>query len=293
MTDPVSNRPSGAEQAAQDAQRADQVRHKKTEGMATAQGAQGKKVSGQTKELKSSFDEMLKNLSEGPGAVIPQDAKFDSRLKEVQRDQDHSHSSDREKDDDKKPKDKADSGKKTKDTGDIGRERVVAKHQSGGGQQDSGKGSGGEEKGGQSGRGFQQKSQAQIAQSQSQTEELRRMQEAAPAPVPIPLQNIQQSPDVQAVQAPRELPRALMEQIISQVRVGLDKKLNKMMEIEFHDQVFNGLMLRVTSHGKEVTVEFVAPNRSVKECFLQEREKIAMALGEKGIDCRDILVTQR
>ena len=295
MTDSVSNRPSAGEEAAAAARRADQTRVKKTESSAIQQGAQGKKGGGSTKELKSTFDDVLSKMSETPTTALPQEAKFDSRLKEVQRDQEHS-SSDRDSDDEKKPKEKSEGSKKTKDPSDIGRERVMAKHEGGGQkQQDSGKGSG-DGKGEQKGGGFQQKSQAQLAQDQSQTEELRRLQQGqanvpAPGLTPAQLQNV--NPEVVALEAPKELPKAMLQQIISHVRLGVDKNLNKMMEIDLHDEVFQGLQLRVTSHGKEVSVEFIAPNRSVKDCFMQEREKIAMALGEKGVEVRDIMVTMR
>lgn len=291
MSDPVSNRPSAGEEAAAAARRADATRDKKTENMATQQGLHGKKVPGQEKNLKSSFDDMLSKLSESSTPSANQEAaKFDSKLQEIHREQDQSGSSDRDKDDDKKPKEKSDAGKKTKEGSEITKERVVGKHQSGQGQQDSGKG-GGEEKGGQGG-GRQSQNKAQsIAREQAQAEELRNMQ-AAPAPAPpAPLQALNQVVAPEAVTAPRELPKALLDQIISHVRIGRDKDMNKVMEIEFQDQYFNGLQLRVTSHGKEVSVEFIVPNRSVKETFLQERENLAMTLGEKGIDCRAITVT--
>jgi hypothetical protein len=290
MTDPVQNRPSASEEAAAMARRSDATRDKKTESKAAAQASQGQKVAGQEKQLKSSFDDVLSKLSEGNAPTVSQEAaKFDSKLQEAHRDQDHSSS--RDHDDDKKPTDKADAGKKTKEGSETARERVVGKSHSGqGGQQDSGKG-GGEEKGG-GGRGFGQKNQAALAKEQAQMQDFQKMQ-AAPAPAPMPMQAVATAAPAETVAAPRELPKPLLEQIINYVRIGLDKKLNKVMEIEFKDQVFNGLQLKVTSHGKEVSIEFIVPNRSVRECFLQERENLAMTLGEKGIDCRDIVVSMR
>ncbi len=277
------NRSIGAEEAARLAARQSEVNKAKKSEKAGEFAAQQKAVG--DKKLKSSFDEMLNKMSD-PALPVGQEAKFDSRLKEIQRDQDQS-SSEHHKDDEKKPGEKTETGKKTKDSSESTHERVVAKHQGGGNKQDSGSGGGEERGGGQGGRGFHHKSSS----AQAYGAELKKDQ-LNPAPVPeMPRIQSTQLQGVEGAEAPREMPKAVLDQIVQYVRVGVNKDLNKEMEIDFKDNFFNGLRLKVTSNGKEVSVEFIVPNRAVKQTFMQERENIALALGEKGIDCGSILVT--
>ncbi|KAB2837421.1 hypothetical protein F9K50_11085 [bacterium] len=95
----------------------------------------------------------------------------------------------------------------------------------------------------------------------------------------------------EAPAAPRELPKALLDQIVQSVTIIQKGDLQKEIQIDFHDKIFHGLKLKVTSQGQEVSVEFLVPNRTVEETFKQERENIALALGEKGVDVRSIDVT--
>src|SRR6185295_18748597 len=98
---------------------------------------------------------------------------------ESARDQDQSSSEDEDSEDDKKPKEKMDVGKKGKDGVLQAHERVVGKQQSGGQQQDSGKGSGDEK--GQSGRGFNQKTT--LSEQNFQTD-MKKQQQVSPTPLP-------------------------------------------------------------------------------------------------------------
>jgi hypothetical protein len=279
------DRPSANQEAVRAAQIADQRKTKQSEKTATQYGSQ-RGVAAEGKKISSAFDDVLKNVSEQGAPAFAQDAKFDSRLKEIQGDQEHS--SDREdKEEDKKDTKKSEASRETKETSQTGREKVLAKQGSGEQKQDSGGGSG-EQKEGKSGQGFQQKSQ-----SAQNFMELKKNQ---PAPAPGPEMQRLGQPSTELVgstQTTRELPKAVLDQIVQYVRIGLNKDLNKEIQIDFHDQFFNGLKLKVTSHGKEVSVEFIAQNRSVKDCFQQERENIALALGEKGIDVRSITVTMK
>ncbi|HKY63656.1 MAG TPA: hypothetical protein VJR29_09575 [bacterium] len=295
MTESI--RPSAGEEARAAARAADQKKQtKQSQTLAGQQGALQSGQTGQNKKLQASpFDEMLKHASESGQAanLLPSENKFDSRLKEITHDDDrHSSSSDRDKaEDDKKAADnKPEAGKKSKETGLSARERVLGKHSSG--EQGSGGGSGEKREGGSGGqKGFQKDSQT----SQGFAADLRRRDAApTPAPVPVEFQKIQQVDlsQIESPQAPRELPKALLDQIVQSVTIVQKKDLSKEIQIDFHDSVFNGLRLKVTAQGKEVSVEFLVPNRSVEETFKNERENIALALGEKGVDVRSIKVTR-
>lgn len=286
MTESV--RPSGADEARAAALAADQKKTKQTQ-QAGQQGAHAAGL-GQDKKLKASaFDELLKSASDqGAASLLPPEQKFDTRLKEISH-EDERHS-DQNKDDDNKPSDKGESGKKTKEPTSGVKERVLAKH-GGGEHQGSGSESGGGKREGGSGqRGFQK----DTAQAQAFAADLKH-RDPVPAPVPVDIAQIQKAATVvapEAAAAPRELPKALLDQIVQSVTIIDKADLGKEMEIKFHDKIFNGLKLKVSSHGSEVSVEFFVPNRTVEETFKQERENIALALGDKGVDVRSINVTR-
>lgn len=292
MTESI--RPSAGEEARAAARAAENKKTKQTQNLAGQQGALQSGQANQGKKLQNSpFDELLKNASESGQAanLLPSENKFDSRLKELTRDDERGGGgSDHEKaEDDKKATDnKPEAGKKSKDTGLTSRERVLGKHSSG--EQGSGGGGSGEKREGGSGgqKGFQKDSQT----SQNFASDLRR-RDTAPAPVPVEFQKIQQVDvtKIEAPEAPRELPKALLDQIVQSVTIVQKKDLSKEIQIDFHDSVFNGLRLKVTAQGKEVSVEFLVPNRSVEQTFKNERENIALALGEKGVDVRSIKVS--
>ncbi|HKX11960.1 MAG TPA: hypothetical protein VJP40_02315 [bacterium] len=291
MTESI--RPSAGEEARAAARAADNKKTKQAQTLAGQQGALQSGQGQQSKKLQASpFDELLKNASESGQAsnLLPPENKFDSRLKEAAHDEDRHSSSDRDKtEDDKKSSDnKPDAGKKNKDTGLTARERVLGKHSSG--DQGSGGGSGEKREGGSGQKNMQRDSQT----SQNFAADLRR-RDPAPAPVPVEFQKIQQIDvtKIEAPEAPRELPKALLDQIVQSVTIVQKKDLSKEIQIDFHDSVFNGLRLKVTAQGKEVSVEFLVPNRSVEETFKNERENIALALGEKGVDVRSIKVTRQ
>ncbi len=291
MTESI--RPSAGEEARAAARASENKKTKQTQNLAGQQGALQSGQANQGKKLQNSpFDELLKNASESGQAsnLLPSENKFDSRLKEITHEEDRGSSSDRDKaEDDKKSTDnKPEGGKKSKETGLTARERVLGKHSSG--EQGSGGGSGEKREGGSgSQKGFQKDSQ----NSQSFAADLRR-RDPAPAPVPVEFQKIQQVDvtKIEAPEAPRELPKALLDQIVQSVTIVQKKDLSKEIQIDFHDSVFNGLRLKVTAQGKEVSVEFLVPNRSVEETFKNERENIALALGEKGVDVRSIKVSR-
>lgn len=288
-----SIRPSAGEEARAAARAAENKKTKQTQNLAGQQGALQSGQANQGKKLQNSpFDELLKNASESGQAsnLLPSENKFDSRLKEISHEEDRGSSSEHDKaEDDKKATDnKPEAGKKSKETGLTARERVLGKHSSG--EQGSGGGGSGEKREGGSGgqKGFQKDTQT----GQNFAADLRR-RDPAPAPVPVEFQKIQQVDvsKIEAPEAPKELPKALLDQIVQSVTIVQKKDLSKEIQIDFHDSVFNGLRLKVTAQGKEVSVEFLVPNRTVEQTFKNERENIALALGEKGVDVRSIKVS--
>lgn len=281
------NRVSGAEQAAQDAARAAQkkVKVKNTEKTATQQGAQLQNQ-GQVKTMKSAFDNVLDTIAEQNAPVLPSaENKFDSRLKEIQSEEDRGGGQEEKHEDDKKTQSKGEKSESSREMRGGVKGRVSGKES----MKDQGQGGSGDKQGGQMGKGSQEKNQAADL-LKSQQLELKQ----GPAPTPIfgsPVGSVSTSAEV--APSPRELPKAVLDQIVQSVTISRDKELNQEIQIDFHDNFFNGLRLKVKAKAGEVSIEFITPNRDVEATFRNEREKIAAALGEKGIDVRSIQVSRR
>ncbi|HCU23379.1 MAG TPA: hypothetical protein DF383_00035 [Deltaproteobacteria bacterium] len=285
MTESI--RPSASEEARAAARAAENKKTKQTLSKAGQQGAQAAGLT-QDKKLKSAnFDELLKNASEPSMPVLTSETKFDSRVREIHKEEERSSSDRDSSEDDKKSGDKTGTAKKDKEGALSARERVVGKQSSREQQGESGSGSGKREDGQSQQRGLPKDSEAQAFSAGM------KRRESAPAFVPMEAPRTQApiaAPESAA--APRELPKALLDQIVQSVTIIQRKDLNKEIQIDFHDKIFNGLKLKVLSHGGEVSIEFLVPNRSVEETFKQERENIALALGEKGVDVRSINVSR-
>lgn len=281
------NRPSGSELAQQQARAKDASKRKtqaKQMDKAAGQHAAGKQgqqqVQGQGKKLKSAFDNVLDSLADQATPMALPESKFDSKLKEIQRDDDRSAGDRDGEDEDNKTKDKSEKSESSRETASGSKRRIGAKH----GLKDRGSGSGGDKEGQ---KGSQDKSAASNLLKRQMVKP-----EPMPAPSPMgPAGPANLTPEVQSAQAARELPKALLDQIIQSVTIIKGKDLKKEMHIDFNDNFFNGLKLKVVSQNGEVSIEFLVPNRSVQDTFNNEKEKIAAALGEKDIDVRSIDIT--
>ncbi len=283
-----SNRISGSEQAAQDAIASAQkkVREKNTQ-KATTQHATGQtRTPDGSKALKSAFDQVLESYTPGASnASTPAQNKFDSALHEARGDEERGGSEGRTDDsDDKdtKPKEGREKSSQGKENPTGIRGRVTAK-QSFQGQGE--KNSQGREQDSRGGREF---SKRPFFEGQLKTGN-----RAENVMAPPPPSAIFRTPEVKAPEVPgtpRELPKAVLDQIVQSVTISRNKDLGKEIQIEFHDNFFNGLRLKVSAQGQEISVTFLTTNRDVEATFKQEREKIAMALGEKDIAVRSIEV---
>jgi hypothetical protein len=285
------NRISANEQAQIDQNREMQQKRQPTKAnaAATQQAAGQGKAQGTEKKLKSSFDNVLDTLTDHSSSpMAASESKFDSKLEALRHEDDRGGTKDDSKDEDtKKAKDRGGEGKQTTKMSSAGvRGRVEGKE---GGKGDSQGGMGQDQ---QKGRGDPQFAK----DSSSKTYRMEQFKEMQTAPAPSPM--FAGTP-VQSVEAPagpvevRTLPKAVLDQIINRVAILQDKDFNKEIQIDFRDNFFNGLSLKVTSRDGEVSVEFIAPNRDVQATFKNEREKLAEALGEKGVTVRSIEVSLR
>jgi hypothetical protein len=285
---------SANEQAQMDQARETQHKRQpaKANAAATQQAAgQGQgKTQGAEKKLKSTFDTVLENMQDSPsGAMVASEGKFDSKLQELRhQDERGSSKEDNKEEDNKKTKDRGETKQAVKLSAAGVRGRVEGKEGSKGGQSQSGMGQ--DQQRGKSG-------DAQLTkESSAKTYRMEQFKEIQTAPAPSPLFAGTPVTQVQVPEAPaqaRELPKAVLDQIINKVSILQDRDFNKEIQIDFHDNFFNGLTLKVTSRDGAVAVEFIAPNRDVQATFKNEREKLAEALGEKGIAVRSIEVSLR
>jgi hypothetical protein len=285
---------SANEQAQADQARVGQDKRQshKANAAATQQGAtQGQgKAQGTEKKLKSTFDNVLDTMKDGATApMVASESKFDSKLQELRHQDERGSSKEEGKEEDsKKSKDKGETKQTVKLSAAGVRGRVEGK-EGGKGQSQSGTG-GQEQRQSKSGDANLLKESSARAYRQEQFKEMQS------APAPSPLFAATAATQVQAPEAPaevRDLPKAVLDQIVNKVSILQDKDFNKEIQIDFHDNFFNGLTLKVTSREGAVAVEFIAPNRNVHATFKNEREKLAEALGEKGIAVRSIEVSLR
>lgn len=102
---------------------------------------------------------------------------------------------------------------------------------------------------------------------------------------------LQETLKKQNLHLPKTLSQEILNHIIRHVKIGLNEKGQKEIDLVLHRNVFKGLRLRLSvNHGK-VNVHFLTANGGVKELFLREKSAIESALKEKGIAVEEILVT--
>lgn len=283
------NRTSANEQARADAIKAAQKKAKsdpvKQVGAQTQSGQQAAK--GTQKNMKSAFDNVLDSLADNQPLPMAnaEVSKFDAKLSETHRDDDRGESSEEGSDEeDRKIQDKGEKSQNTRESGGAIKGRVTAK------QSFQGQGQGG---GSQEGQGEQSKGQ-QSERAMGQPGQDPKLKQPQSGPAPSPVFSFQKPAEVQATQsaaAPKQLPKAVLDQIVQSVTMMRSKELGDEIQIDFQDNFFNGLKLRVNSKNKEVSIEFIVPNRDVEATFKSERDQIAAALGDKNIDVRSIQVT--
>ncbi len=273
---------ANAEAAKQDQNKAN-VKSKNQASTAQATQQAGQKA--QTKEAKSAFDQVLDQLSSNKPSANTETAKFDSRLKDVlsDRDRDRDQSSDRKKDKDGDKKTDSSEGKSvSRSHQDIGsKHKVLGKNnlggQSQGGSQNSEGGSGGSSK--QFGQGLVK--QKGIAAT-----------DAIGVPGMATLQKTSTSFAIKSAAAPEagKIPKQILDQIVQYIRIGRDKNLNKEIQIDLSDKIYQGLSLKVTSNNGKIEVAFLTGNPNIKRQFESQKMEIGEELQDRGVAISQIRV---
>lgn len=233
------------------------------------------------KEGKSTFDELLdQNRRMGQNAVetrqssktaTDQAVSMHEKMKERQRDS----SKDREKEDENRRDSSGDKKSHTEVS-----HKVVGK---GGteGQREGSSGQGSFEGGGSAKKGKQfhvstkKGAHSEGCLEMSTPEFIRQLKMQAPRS-----QNL-----------PKSLPQEILNQIIRHIRIGLNEKGKKELELDLHQNVFKGLRLRLWANHGKVNVHFLTADGGVRELFSREKSSIQRALESKGIAVEEIKVT--
>ncbi|MCP5468467.1 MAG: hypothetical protein H7A32_04280 [Deltaproteobacteria bacterium] len=266
--------------AAQNRKVKTQVLQKSTQAQAHAQS----KNQTRQKEEKSSFDRLLENMGQDASPAITGQSGFESRLAEVQPREEQSNRQE-SKEEKREEHSSSEKNESTQNQGRTTHRRIASKKS----LKEQGEGQG--EGKGDSGLGVKNIKKSPV-NADNKTKKLafdKKIQAAAPGPMMT--SQAQSIEGLEAMQAPKELPPAVLAQIIQAATISRDKELNTEMRIELQDNFFNGTTLKVSrDKNGNISVTFLVPNRQVESTFKGEREKIAEALGNKDLDVRDIRV---
>lgn len=88
-----------------------------------------------------------------------------------------------------------------------------------------------------------------------------------------------------------QIPEELLNKIVQYVRIGINRKGEKEIQLDLHEKIFRGLKLKVSSHGGRVSVHFRTSDAKGKTALEDNEEEIKSLLSSKGIDVDDISIS--
>ena len=86
------------------------------------------------------------------------------------------------------------------------------------------------------------------------------------------------------------LAQEVLNKVVQYVRIGLNRKGEKEIQLDLHQKIFRGLRLRVTEKGGKVSVHFRTFDEKGRATFEQNADAIRDALSKKGIEVEEITV---
>ncbi len=275
-------KPNAAEQASRDDRNRQNVKQK--DPALNSQAAQ-QASSKQTKDFKSLFDQALEKAKVADQPTQSEAAKFDAKIKDALSDSDKGKDRDRsdrkkEKDEDKKVQsnEEKEGGKNLKEGGI--KDKVLGKQDMGG--RGSGGGSFSDGKGDSSG---------QFGQRQQGRPQLVKVDVAAPNSFQMQQVNaVNAVKDLQNIKHLQKIPPQVLDQIVQHIRIGMNKNLDKEIQLDLSEKIFKGLSLRVSSHQGKLQVFFITRNPDVKRLFESQKQQIHLALEQKGFGVGKIQV---
>lgn len=86
------------------------------------------------------------------------------------------------------------------------------------------------------------------------------------------------------------LTQQVLNKIVQGVRIGLNRKGEKEIQLDLHERIFRGLKLRVTEKDGTVNVHFHTLDKNGRAAFEKNTDAIREALAKKGIEVGEITV---
>ncbi len=86
------------------------------------------------------------------------------------------------------------------------------------------------------------------------------------------------------------LNQEVLNKIVQYVRIGINRKGEKEIQLDLHERIFRGLRLRVTEKGGRVSVHFRTFDEKGRAVFERNSDAIRDALAKRGIEVEEITV---
>lgn len=87
------------------------------------------------------------------------------------------------------------------------------------------------------------------------------------------------------------LTQKILNRIIQYVRIGINKKGEKEIQLELHERIFRGLKLRVVAREGKVGVFLRTANAKGRDALEKNKEALLKALSDKGIDVDELEIS--
>lgn len=87
------------------------------------------------------------------------------------------------------------------------------------------------------------------------------------------------------------LSQQILNKIVQYVRIGINEKGEKEMQLDLHERIFRGLKLRVVARAGKVAVYFRTSDANGRAVFKKNSDAIRATLSKKGIEVDEIVVS--
>jgi hypothetical protein len=233
------------------------------------------------KPKESEFDKLVKK---GQMSQAGQAAKVTSKPVTEQAIHEAARAREREQEMRRKDKEERKEKKEGRETGEKADAKVAEQKVVGKGS----RGKGGQGQGGSSGKGGYGGQMAKRGLA-------KKLSKAGVRTLPMDLQKkfaakmAKAAQDLSRPDAAR-LSQQVLNKIIQHVRIGINRKGEREIQIDLHERIFRGLKLRVTEKGGKVNVHFQMVDKKGRALFEKNADAIRDALTSKGIDVEEITV---
>jgi hypothetical protein len=108
--------------------------------------------------------------------------------------------------------------------------------------------------------------------------------------VNLATQGMNQPVETQAAAAPTQIPDAVINQLVNQVYLGIDKKGLQNLIIEFKDGVLNGSQVAVSSKDGKVNLRFTGLDSQSKALMKNSKDEIQRRLQTKNLKLAEFVI---